>query len=137
VDVVRARATARNGLRCRLERYDGDCHASLLRFYASFELLDAPSATETALFGYAFGYSGAFETYTGRRWLIPFYALELGGLWRPDAENHFAMRPALGVHLWADHRVWLDLAVGERIVPAELSKLSGPTATLSAMLVPW
>ncbi len=47
------------------------------------------------------------------------------------------MRPALGVHLWADHRAWLDLAVGEGIVPAELSRLSGPTATLSAMLVPW
>ena len=131
------RAPARNGLRCRLESYDGDCHASLLRFYASFELLDAPSATTPALFGYALGYSGSFETYTGRRWLIPFCSLELGGLRQHDAGHHFAMRPSVGVHLWADHRVWLDLAVGERIVPAALSRLSGPTVTLSAMLVPW
>jgi hypothetical protein len=131
------RAPASNGLRCRLESYDGDCHASLFRFYVNSELLDAPRADVPALFSYAFGYAGSLETYTERRWLIPFYAVEIGGLWEKGAGHRFALRPAIGVHLWADHRVWLDLAVGERIVPAELSRLSGPSATLSAMLIPW
>jgi len=131
------RAPARDGLRCRLASYDGDCHASLLRFYVNFELLDASSAALPALFSYALGYSGSFEAYTGRRWLIPFYALEVGALWEHADGHRFAFRPGLGVHLWADHRLWVDLSLGERIVPAELSKRSGPTATLSAMLVPW
>jgi hypothetical protein len=131
------RAPARNGLRCRLESYDGDCHASLFRFYVNFELLDAPRAEVPALFSYAFGYAGSFETFTERRWLIPFYAVELGGLWEQNSGHRFGRRSAIGVHLWADHRVWLDLAVGERVVPTELSRLSGPSATLSAMLIPW
>jgi hypothetical protein len=131
------RAPARDGLSCRSESYDGDCHASLLRFYVNFELLDAPRVDEAALFTYAFGYSGSFEAYTERRTLIPFYALEIGGLWQEPTGHRFALRPVLGIHLWADHRVWLDLSVGERIVPTELSRLSGPSATLSAMLIPW
>jgi hypothetical protein len=131
------RTPARDGLACRLETYDGDCHASLFRLYVNFELLDAPRVDEAALFAYAFGYSGSFETYTERRALVPFYALEIGGLWQDGTGHRFAVRPALGIHLWADHRVWLDLSVGERIVPAELSRLSGPSATLSAMLIPW
>lgn len=131
------RSSGDDGLNCRWQRYAGDCHASLFRFYLNFEMLDAPSREEPALFTYAFGYSGALEAYAQRHYLVPFYALELGALYQDGTGHRFAARPVLGVHLWADHRLWVDLSLGERIVPAEWSHLSGPTATLSAMFVPW
>jgi hypothetical protein len=46
-------------------------------------------------------------------------------------------RPELGVFLWSDESVWIDAAVGLRLVPAELSTLSGPTFALRAQLNPW
>jgi hypothetical protein len=131
------RLSGDDGLNCRWQRYRGDCHPSLFRFYLNFELLDATSRNEPAVFTYAFGYSGALEAYAERDYLVPFYGLEVGGLWQDEDGQRFAVRPALGLHLWADHRFWVDVSLGERIVPTELSRLSGPSATLSAMLIPW
>jgi hypothetical protein len=131
------RRSAQEGIACVSMKFDGDCHASHLRFYASFELLESPAAGGPALFSYGLGYAGSFEAYPVRRYLIPFYAFEFGGLFHEELGHYAGIRPEIGVYLWADHRAWLSLAIGEQLLPAELSQLSGPTLSLSAMLVPW
>ena len=131
------RRSAQEGIACVSMKFDGDCHASHLRFYANFELLKSSSAGGPALFSYSFGYAGSFEAYPVRRCLIPFYAFEFGGVFHEELGHYAGIRPEIGVYLWADHRAWLKLALGERLLPTELTQLSGPTLSLSAMLVPW
>jgi hypothetical protein len=131
------RRSAQQGIACVSLKFDGDCHASHLRFYANFELLKSPSAGGPALFSYSFGYAGSFEAYPVRRYLIPFYAFEFGGVFHEGIGHYAGIRPELGIYLWADHRAWLSLVIGERLLPTELTRLSGPTLSLSAMLVPW
>jgi hypothetical protein len=131
------RRPAHEGIACVSMKFDGDCNASHLRLYANFELLESPTAGGPALFSYSFGYAGSFESYPVRRYLIPFYAFEFGGLFHEGLGHYAGIRPELGVYLWADHRAWLRLSIGERLLPTELTQLSGPTLSLSAMLVPW
>ena len=114
-----------------------DCHASHHRFYGEFEVLDSLKSGEPSLFTYGLGYSASFEYYPARRFLIPHYGIELGGLVREGLGHRAQTRPYLGLHLWADRHVWLNLTLGYRVVPTELVELSGPTATLRAVLNPW
>jgi hypothetical protein len=46
-------------------------------------------------------------------------------------------RPYLGLHLFASTDVWLNAALGYRVVPAGLKDLSGPTFALRAIINPW
>jgi hypothetical protein len=86
---------------------------------------------------YAAGYSASFEWFPARRSFIPHYGIELGGLVRDGLGHRAQTRPYLGLHLFTGRQLWLDAAIGYRVVPAELYGLSGPTATLRAVVNPW
>jgi hypothetical protein len=135
--VVAIAGDGRRGWECAHGSRQDDCHASHHRFYAEFEILDALESGAPSLFTYGAGYSASFEYYPARRYLIPHYGVELGGLVQDGLGHRVQTRPYLGLHLWADRHVWLNLALGYRVVPAELVRLSGPTATLRAVVNPW
>jgi hypothetical protein len=118
------------------ERQDG-CYASHYRFYAEFEVLDSVKAGAPGMFIYGAGYSASFERDPGRRYLVPHYGIEVGGLARRGLSHLAQTRPYLGLHLWTGNTLWLNAAVGYRFVPAELATLSGPTAVLRAILSPF
>jgi putative Ig domain-containing protein len=138
VDVTLAALSedGRSGYSCRAG-IPGECHASHHRFYAEFEVLASTRSGAPSLFTYGAGYSASFEWYPARRYLVPHYGVELGGLVRDELGHRVQIRPYLGVHLWADRHVWLNAALGYRVVPAALDELSGPTLTLRAILNPW
>jgi hypothetical protein len=127
----------RDGYACAHETKKSGCHASHHRFYGEFEVLDSLDAGAPSLFVYAAGYSASFEWYPARRSFIPHYGIEVGGLVRDGLGHRAQTRPYLGLHLYADRQLWIDAAIGYRIVPAELSGFSGPTATLRAVVNPW
>jgi hypothetical protein len=137
VTLVALAENGRKGFLCADGGRERDCHASHHRFYGQFELLDSLRDGEPSLFAYGFGYSASFEYYPARRFLVPHYGIELGGLVRDGLGHRVQTRPYLGLHLWADRHVWLNLALGYRVVPAELFDLGGPTASLGVVLNPW
>jgi hypothetical protein len=113
------------------------CHASHFRIYSRFEVLGSTRPHARSLFTYAAGYTSSFEWNPERRYLIPHYGVEAGGLFRSGVGHRAEVHPYLGLHLWADKTVWLNLTLGYRVVPAGLRDLSGPTAGLVALLNPW
>ena len=137
ITLVALTENAHGGYGCATGTRHHDCHASHHRFYAELEVLDSLRAEAPSLFTYGAGYSASFEWYPGRRYLVPHYGIELGGLVRDGLGHRAQTRPYLGLHLWADRQVWLNLTLGYRIVPAELYDLSGPTLALRAVLNPW
>jgi hypothetical protein len=137
VSLVALREAATQSYACGQGTRQNDCHASLHRFYAQLEVLDSLRSGQASMFVYGVGYSASFEWYPGRRWLIPHYGVELGGLVR-EGDGHLAQtRPYLGMHLWASDQLWVNAVLGYRIVPAALSDLSGPTFALTLVSSPW
>jgi hypothetical protein len=129
--------SATSGYACANDTRHGDCHASHHRFYAEFEVLDSMRSGARSLFTYAAGYSASFEWLPGRRYLVPHYGIELGGLVRDELGHRAQTRPYLGLHLFSGRDVWLNATAGYRVVPAELYGLSGPTFALRAVIDPW
>jgi hypothetical protein len=114
-----------------------DCHASHHRFYAEFAVLDSTRSGAPSLFTYGAGYSASLEWRPARRYLIPHYGIDAGGLVRAGVGHRAQVHPYLGLHLWASDNLWLNATLGYRVTPAELLDLSGPTFALSAILNPW
>jgi len=114
-----------------------DCHASRHRFYGQFEVLASTRSGAPSLFTYGAGYTASFEWNPARRYLIPHYGIDAGGLVRSGVGHLAQVHPYLGLHLWASDGVWVDATLGYRVTPAELFDLSGPTFALRAVLSPW
>ena len=136
VSLVALREDWRSGYMCGHGLRTSDCHASHNRFYAEFEVLASLRDTPS-LFTYGIGYSASFEWNPARRYLIPHYGVEIGGLVRSELGHRAQTRPYLGLHLWAGDQIWVNATLGYRVVPAELVDLSGPTATLRVIMNPW
>lgn len=128
---------ARDAFLCEDESNSSDCRSSHFRIYAEFEVLASTRAHAPSLFTYGAGYTSNFEWNPARRYLIPHYGGAVGGLFRSGVGHRAAVHPYLGLHLWADSHVWVNLTLGYRVVPAGLQDLSGPTAGLVAMLNSW
>lgn len=125
-----------DGYRCA-QGIDKSCAASHIGFYLTSELLFPTRDEDPRVFTYAFGVTRSLEFGPARKWLIPNASAEIGG-WVDSKVGHVAqVTPMLGVHLWTDRHVWLDLNGGYRMVPAELPLLSGPRVTLSLMVNAW
>jgi hypothetical protein len=133
-------AAKRSGLRaarCGTGGEPSECAASRHRFYAEFEVLDSMRAGSPSLFTYGLGFSASLEWNPARRYLIPHYGVEIGGLVRSELGHRAAVRPYLGTHLFASDDWWLNAVLGYRVVPAELVDLSGPTLGVKLVLAPW
>jgi hypothetical protein len=92
---------------------------------------------DSAQFTYGGGYSASFETTVERRWLIPMWGAEVGGVASPETGHLLATRPYLGALLWSDTDVWISAMAGYRLVALDLAAHSGATFAVSAMLYPW
>jgi hypothetical protein len=137
VTLLAVRTSGVKAARCANGADPDECTASHHRFYAEFEVLDSLRAGSPSLFTYGLGYSGSLEVNPARRYLIPQYGFEVGGLIGAAAGHLLATRPYLGLHLVANDDLWLDAVLGYRVVPAELASLSGPTLGVKLVLAPW
>jgi hypothetical protein len=116
---------------------DGVCPSSQLGFYLTSELLFPSHSGDSRTFTYAFGVTRSFEFGPVRNWLVPYASAEVGGCVDARGGHLAQVSPLLGVHLWANRHVWLDLNGGYRMIPAELRQVSGPRAVLSLMVNAW
>jgi hypothetical protein len=137
VTLVAIRENGVSGYACAHRIGNYECHASHHRFYGQFEVLDSVRSGAPALFTYGAGYSASLEWYPARRYLIPHYGVDVGGLVRSEVGHRAQVHPYLGLHLWADDDIWVDATLGYRVVPAELRDLSGPTFAIRAIVNPW
>ena len=132
-----SRENGSSGYACAHGIRNYDCHASHHRFYGQFDVLDSMRAGAPSLFTYAAGYSASFEWRPARRYLIPHYGIDGGGLVRAGVGHRAHVHPYLGLHLWTGDALWVDATLGYRVTPADLLELSGPTFALRAILNPW
>jgi hypothetical protein len=137
ITLVALREDGRSGYACAHGTQRDECHASHHRFYGQFEVLDSMRSGAASLFTYGAGYSASLEWKPGRRYLIPHYGIDAGGLVRSRVGHRVQVHPYLGLHLWASDSLWLDATLGYRVTPAELQELSGPTLALRAILNAW
>jgi hypothetical protein len=137
VTLVAIREPAGRAYACSVGARESDCHAGYHRFYAQFEVLDSLRSGAPSMFTYGAGYSASFEWAPVRRYLIPHYGIEAGGLVRGDVGHLAQARPYLGLHLWSADRLWVNAALGYRVVPGALAELSGPTFALGVVISPW
>ncbi len=137
VTLVAIREDGVSGYACAHRIGNYECHASHHRFYGRFEVLDSMRSGAPSLFDYGIGFSASLEWYPGRRFLIPHYGAEVGGLVRSEVGHRAQVHPYLGLHLWAGEDIWINATFGYRVVPAELRDLSGPSFALSAIMNPW
>jgi hypothetical protein len=100
----------------------GPSHGSV---YLRVDVQGSSEPGVPVLFGYAGGFSLSFEKNPGRSFLVPFYALEVGGLEHDEFGRSFEVSPALGLHLFARQGIFLTLSGGYRLVPTRMEKLAG------------
>ncbi len=107
------------------------------RVYLTADLLSStlPDAGLTLVYGA--GFSLSIERNPQRRWLIPMYGAELGGIIQPQVGNKFQLTPYAGLHLWSSRNVFVNLNAGYLIAPAELERLRGWKASLGIDLTLW
>ncbi len=135
VSLAAIRSSGLDAVRCADGERD-ECAGSHHRFYAELEVLDSLRAGAPSLFTYGLGYSASLQLYPARRYLIPHYGVEVGGVVRRGTGHLPATRPYLGLHLFVSDDVWFNAVVGYRIVPSRLAELSGATLGLKVVLAP-
>jgi hypothetical protein len=90
--------------------------------------VDLQQSTEDGvpvLFGYAGGFSLSFERNPARSFLVPFYALEVGGLVHDEIGHPLELSPGLGLHVFARRGFFATLAGGYRLLPTRMENLAG------------
>jgi hypothetical protein len=95
------------------------------RIYLNTELLRSTEQGVPILFTYALGFSLSLERNPHRKWLIPVYGLDAGGMLHRDMGSHFQATPYLGMHFYSDPNIFLSGRVGYRLVPTDLETLGG------------
>ena len=105
--------------------------------YLRGELYASTRQEVPVLFAYMAGFSLAIESNPTRRYLIPSYGLEMGGLIHETLGSPFQFTPYGGLCLYADHGVFVMARGGYRVVPVRVSRLSGVHAALEIEASVW
>lgn len=86
---------------------------------------------------YRGGAEVSFEKNPSRSWLIPYFALDVGGLWvrGPDSEAFFD--GGVGVYLYYSGRLVVDVGAAWLIPVNDADLLSGPTAHAAVSVALW
>lgn len=107
------------------------------RVYARAQILDSSQADAPATLIYGLGLDLSIERNPRRRWLLPFFGLDVGGIRQDSLGHRYQATPLIGVHLFASRNIQLRAATGYVIVPEELETLSGWQATLGGNFTLW
>jgi hypothetical protein len=95
------------------------------RYYIDLDLLFPLSGRGGNLFAYTAGVDLTLERNPSRRFLLPYYGVELGGVHSAELGNYFIAVPYGGVHLWADRNLWVNVSGGYVFPGRDLDQLSG------------
>jgi hypothetical protein len=101
------------------------------------DLLDSTHGDVGLALIYALGIDLSIERNPYRRWLIPFFGVDAGGVTQRKLGHHFQSSPHLGLYLWTSRNVFVTVSGAYQIVPDRLDTLSGWRASLGANLTLW
>jgi hypothetical protein len=107
------------------------------RVYVRGQILDSSEDEVPVTFVYGLGFDLSIERNPRRRWLLPFFGLDVGGLVQDGLGHRLQTTPHAGVHLFASRNVFVRTEVGYLIVPGELETLRGWHATLGGNVTLW
>jgi len=110
---------------------------SLGHIYLRGEWYESTQGDVPPLFAYMAGFSLAFEHNPTRRYLIPGYGLEIGGLVHEMLGSPFQLTPYGELYLYATRGLFVRGRGGYRMVPARMSRLGGVHAGLEVELSIW
>jgi hypothetical protein len=113
-----------------------DVGSGLGRLYFTMDLLYSTRGAGT-LQSYAGGLSFSMERDPMRDFLIPFYAIEIGGLTHPLTGKEFAVQPWMGFYVLAYRRLTLDLAAGYLLTIGHFRELHGLRARAGLTVSFW
>jgi hypothetical protein len=101
-----------------------DFGAGYGRVYFTMDLLASTRGLGT-LQSYAGGLALSLERNPMRDFLIPFWAMEIGGVTHPRTGKEFAVQPNLGFYILAHRRLTMDLAAGYLVTAGHFRELHG------------
>lgn len=107
------------------------------RIYIRGELLNSSEKETPVAFIYGFGTSLSVERNPSRRWLIPYFGFDLGGLLQEDTGHNFHITPHTGLYFWISRNVSFGVQGGYLIAPSDLEGLRGWKITTGGNFTLW
>ena len=99
---------------------------SHVRIYADLDLLVPVNSTVRGnLYSYTLGCDLSIERNPKRRFLIPYYGVEAGGLYQAQYGQVLQVVPFAGVHLWESRNIWVNASAGYLLPGRALDALGG------------
>jgi hypothetical protein len=95
------------------------------RVYVDLDLLFPLSGHGGNMYAYTAGADLTIERNPSRRFLLPYFGAEVGGIHSAALGDYFVAIPYGGVHVWADRNVWVDVSGGYVLPGRNLDQLSG------------
>lgn len=89
------------------------------------------------MFNYAFGANFSFEKAPKRKFLIPFFGLEFGGIHHREGGNSFQIKPYLGLRLFDSRNFSVSIDGGYSYAVPNFDVLAGIQATLVLNVFFW
>jgi hypothetical protein len=89
------------------------------------DVLDSTKTGVPALLFYSVGLDLSIERNPSRRWLIPIFGVDLGGIVQKQIGHHFQAMPHLGVYAWASRNIFVSILAGYAITVSQLEALRG------------
>ena len=86
---------------------------------------------------YAMSLALSLERNPERSWLLPYFAVDVGGLYQKQLGNAAMVTPALGVHVFQNRNVFISVDAGYLLALPALEKLHGPRVTVSGNFTLW
>jgi hypothetical protein len=86
---------------------------------------------------YSMGLDLSIERNPYRRWLIPFFGVDFGGISQSKVGHLFQSSPHLGLYLWTTRNVFVTVSGAYQLVPSHLDTLGGWRASAGLNLTLW
>ncbi len=107
------------------------------RVYLDLDLLFPTSGHGGNLYAYTIGTDLTVERNPSRRFLLPYFGAEVGGIHSAALGDYFVAIPYAGLHLWADRSAWVNVSGGYVLPGRNLDRLSGAFAKAGLDLSFW
>jgi hypothetical protein len=98
------------------------------RAYVDLDLLFPTSGHAGNLYAYTLGTDLTLERNPSRRFLLPYFGAEIGGVHSSLLHDYFIAVPYAGLHVWADRNLWINVSGGYLLPGRNLDQLSGAFA---------
>jgi hypothetical protein len=109
---------------------------SRLKTYGNVSLMKSSIEENNDLFMCNFGLNLSFEGNIKRKWLIPFFGIEIGGVFR-RGYNTFQFTPLSGIHIVSTKKILWNIQAGYQYNAKYFDQYSGYNITSTINFLLW